>query len=265
MKILQSAKCKVQILNLVLILLIFTYNAEAQGLFNIDTIPAPPQSTKLETRKEQSEINQITLTARITHYQSPLSPDVIVGFYQQNLPAKGWQILGQGSKGPVAMASFSKGDENLSISAYTLGAGQTDIYISRSVTPQGIMPEPAHGRETPGKDLARAPRYPGSPTTINQRDKQTGVTMVSYAVNAEATEIINFYQRKMPDNGWRFVKDVKLAELPGFGRGSYTTLLFEGFRGQCQVSINKADDFEGLDSAAVLINYIPQGAAERIR
>ena len=241
--------------------------AQAQGLFNIDTIPAPPQSTKLETRKEQSDINLQNFTANITHYQSPLSPDVIVNFYKQNLPEKGWQLLGEGSEGSVAMATFTKEKENVSISAYTLGLGQTDIYISRSQVPQDALsqlPATEQGQDTPGKDFPWAPRYPGAVRKLYQQDKQSGVTAVTYAVNARPEEIVEFYQYRMPENGWRFVKDVILDQLPGFGGGSYTTLFFQGFRGQCQVSINKADDFQGLDTAAILINYIPEGSTGRM-
>ena len=237
----------------------------AQDVLKFDTIPHPPQSTRLETRKEQTAFNSVDLEANITHYQSPLSPDVIVGFYKQHLPAKGWEAVAQESQDSVAIAAFIKDKESVSVSAYTLRAGVTDIYISRSANPDIAYSPPEQGQDVPGRDLAWAPRYPGAVRSLYREDKRTGVIMVSYAVNAEPREIIAFYQRKMADNGWRFVNDVKLGEFPGIGGGSFTTLFFKGVQGQCQVSINKAADFEGIDATAVLLNYMPESALGRMR
>ena len=258
MQIVQSSKFKVQ--SLVLVLMLFsTYNVQAQGLFNFDGIPAPPQSEEIETHKEQAEINQMTVTSRITHYQSPLSPEVIIGFYQHNLPSKGWQSLSQAVKTRGGIAAFSKGKENLNISAFTLTDGLSDIYITRSVIPQDIpFSNIQKGQDTPGKDLPWAPRYPGATRTLSMYNKKTGGATVSYVIDAEAEEVIDFYKDKLANSGWRFVNDIKLAQLPGIGSGSFTTLFFEGFRGQCQVSVNRRDNLkQGQESLAVAINYVP--------
>lgn len=250
----------------ILVLLLFICgSAEAQGIFKIDSIPAPPQSTRLETRKEQATFSNVNLEANITHYQSPLSPDVVIGFYKQHLPVKGWEAIAQESQDSVAIAAFIKDEESVSITAYALRAGSTDIYISRSAMPKIDQAPQVQGQDVPGRDLAWAPRYPGAIRSLYREDKRTGVVMVSYSVSAEPNEIIAFYQRKMADNGWRFINDVKLGELPGIGGGSFTTLFFKGAQGQCQVSINKATGFKGIDATAVLLNYMPDSAIGRMR
>jgi len=263
----QNAKCKMQNLFLVLLLLLFVGSAEAQGIFKVDAIPAPPQSVRLEDTKERTNVNQTGLVANITHYQSPLSPDVVISFYNQHLPERGWELLAKESQGQAAMAAFHKGRESASISAYAISEGTTDIYISRSTTPEEALSQVQVDKtqDAPGKDLPYAPRYPGAVRNLYQQNKQTGVIIVSYSVDAQPQEIIDFYQRKMLDNGWRFQKDIKLVQLPGIGRGTFTTLFFEGAQGRCQVSINRADDFHGIESTAVLVNYMPQSALGRIR
>jgi len=266
MKIVHSSEFIVHSLFLALLLLFSVHNAEAQGIFKIDSIPAPPQSTRLEETKERTNINQMELVANITHYQSPLSPDLIVGFYQQHLPQRGWELLGKESQGQVAMAAFHKDRESVGINAYAISEGTTDIYISRSKSPElTSVPEIKAGEDAPGKDLPHAPRYPGALRNLYQQNKQTGVITVNYSVDAQPQEIIDFYQRKMLDNGWRFQKDIKLAQIPGIGKGTFTTLFFKGAQGRCQISINRADDFQGLESTAVLVNYMPGSALGRMR
>jgi len=254
----QNAKCKMQ--NLFLVLLLFVYtSAEAQGLFKIDSIPNPPQSTRLEDRKERTNINQMDVVANITHYQSPLSPDVIISFYAQHLPGKGWELLGKEAKGQLGIAIFAKGQESVSINAYSLTAGTTDIYISRSTTPKEASSQVQVDKtqDVPGKDLPYAPRYPNAVRTMYKQDKNTGTTTVSYAVDADPGEIIGFYQRKMADNGWQLSNNIDLAQLPGIGSGTFKTLFFKSAEGRCQVSINRADDFYGIKETAVLLNYMP--------
>ena len=255
---------RIKLAVIILGILLLSLRAEAQVDYSYQAplVPAPPQSTLINTEHLQSQANNQNIDTEIIHYISPKSAEEIADFYKRTLRSAGWELLSEHLQGPIAMSAFTKDNQ---ITANITARNQDDgseIYVSVSqTTSQFAQADPQ--ADIQGKDPIWAPRYQGAVRRMYREDKQTGQVMVAYAARDSVEEVVKFYTERMPNNGWWLKDNVGLDKIPGFGLGNYRNLVFESAQADCVISVNKPQDLAQYGPAnknltAILLTYSPK-------
>ncbi|TRZ51252.1 MAG: hypothetical protein D4S01_05185 [Dehalococcoidia bacterium] len=282
---------KIRLLLIIGIILLVSFSAQAEETepdysYQAPLVPVPPQSVILNTENIQSAANNRDVDTEVTHYISASSVKEILRFYKRSLKNAGWDVLYEVNKGAQGLISFSKDKKDKVVTNITVadkGVEGSDVYVSVSQVlveaaaaantyssnpcpscmknKQYIQTDPAY--DASGQDPIWAPRYPGAIKRMHSKDKQSGRATVVYATDKPVEAIVKFYSEMMPNNGWRLKDNVKLGKISGFGAGNYQNLVFEGWQGNCVVSVNKPDDLSKFGPAnqnltAILLNFTPE-------
>lgn len=56
-----------------------------------------------------------------------------------------------------------------------------------------------------GEDISDMPRYPGSVRTDSSVVVEAGLTMIGYVTSSSVDEVVNFYEKELPANGWEIL------------------------------------------------------------
>lgn len=156
----------------------------------------------------------------------------ILDFYQRELPNYGWQ-LGTVWEG-LNIMYFTKEDRflyvaasdtirgyDLSVTKFVLVLSKRELHLCVAATFVGGP----NFKETPGRDLAFIPRYPGAVrvASIIRQDKEA---FFIYMVREDAIKIADFYRKNLPNYGWRISKRLSVPRSCIQRSFSATALLF---------------------------------------
>jgi hypothetical protein len=97
---------------------------------------------------------------------------------------------------------------------------------SPTAAPVTVSPAPSAslaGRDVPGSDFDRLPRYPGSIRSMHEviRDRSFRVIALEYQADAAVDDVRAFYQRVIIDHGW------ERADIT-FNHGEWSYVLVDG-------------------------------------
>lgn len=54
-------------------------------------------------------------------------------------------------------------------------------------------------------DIPDVPRYPGSIRTGSSVVVEAGLTMIGYVTSSSVDEVVDFYEKELPANGWEII------------------------------------------------------------
>jgi len=150
----------------------------------------------------------------ITQYMGSGTVADAASSFKAAFRAAGWTFMGEGVVAAgYTGTGFEKGNEIAVI--YTIQAGdQVTVMViigpkeveeapeeeRKEVTPEEVGPPTS---DVPGEDIPDVPRYPGSVRTDYL--SVGGMTEVSYITSASFDEVVDFYEEKLPANGWDII------------------------------------------------------------
>lgn len=263
--------CLIFITGLIIRIILFTsISAQAQlYAYQAALVPAPPQSVIMNTQNMPAATYSKDVETKVTSYISAKSAKEIIRFYKRSLKDDGWTLLSEIAKGPIAILALGK-DNNKVVASITVqdsSDGGSNVYVAVA---QELGEGPASDAyaigsvgEAPGKDPNWAPAYPGAIRRMYNEDKQTGQVTVVYAANDSVEQVVKFYSERMPNSGWWLKDKVSLEKIAGLGKGNYQNLVFEGWQGNCVVSVNKPDNLSKFGQVnenitAILLTFKPK-------
>lgn len=119
----------------------------------------------------------------------------------------------------ITGAGFEKGNEMLVINVVQAEdqvtvmviVGPKEVIIGskdiedapvEEVTPEEVGPPTS---DVVGEDIPDVPRYPGSIRTGYSIVVETGLTTIGYVTSSSVDEVVDFYERELPANGWEIL------------------------------------------------------------
>ncbi|MHC2994871.1 MAG: hypothetical protein IBV53_05155 [Candidatus Atribacteria bacterium] len=147
----------------------------------------------------------------------------------------------------ITGAGFEKGDEILIIQVIQAGdqvtvtviVGPKDIEdapVEEVVVEEEVVEEGPPTSDVAGEDKKDVPRYPGSVRTGSV--SVAGIDFVDYVTSASIDEVLAFYEKELPANGWTEITprlQVDGATFIGAIKGNRTLMV------QCSRSENYSD------------------------
>ncbi len=195
-----------------LLLILLIINGKALGY----NLPLPPETVK--EKGQQRSFNNTQYLGEI--YRSRLTEKELASFYKDTLGQEGFTLISE----EITSADFLQfvnltSKDHVFILIESALEGQIQLNITSWQGDVSFFDVTAKNTgDSPGKDLAGIPRYPGSVRLASFQISD--VKNVSYRTPANKEDIISFYEEKIPSYGWRVVPETdmakqKIAELFG--------------------------------------------------
>jgi|GEM_PF-1877247 len=232
----KNAKCKMQNAKLVLLFLFSVLCflsfvlCPLPSAFSMDlelwSLPLP-SSAQLVWKDRDIEVNGIE--AKITYLTSQLPYVELDAFYRKLFAQRGWELErffppldGNKYEGLKYLAFIKQGKFAYVLVRDSFGGDKNEIYLVHSPKSLAIclmLGEKLFKQEmlpdSEGRDLADVPRYPSSKRRLGMFTPGEGNFFV-YETENSPGEVIDFYRKQMPKQGWSQDKELDSLFLTNF-------------------------------------------------
>ncbi len=201
----------------------------------------------LPTPADAHDVNYDSDFGELT-FTSPSKIEQLVEFYRQELPTQGWQEdedLAFMQEDAFASLEFTQGEASLSLSIFRLGE-ETDVTLSVSGLEASVVADDTGETSTNSSDSGSAEDeltaedkdglpVPSNYTNYSSEGSPYARTVI-VTVPANLTNVLDFYRRELPAQGWTEQADAAQVET------STAALTFSGDKGDLSVKLNQSAD-----------------------